>query len=60
MKQEGPLPCSQEPAIGPYLEIVEPRPYLHISFQFIKFHFNIILPFNRIFPEWSLPFMFFE
>jgi len=42
MEPEGSLPCSQEPAIGPYPEPNESSPY-HPTY-FSKIHSNIILP----------------
>jgi hypothetical protein len=42
MEPEGSLPGSQEPAIGPYPNQINP---IHTSnAYFPKFHFNIILP----------------
>jgi len=42
MEDEPKLPCSSEPAAGPYSEPDESSPQPHIFFY--KFHLNIILP----------------
>jgi hypothetical protein len=34
MEPEGSLPCSQEPATGPYTETDECSPYAHILFPY--------------------------
>jgi hypothetical protein len=43
MKSEGSLPCSQEPATGSYLDLVESSPHSHI--QFAKNPFQYYHPF---------------
>jgi hypothetical protein len=47
------LPCSQEPTIGPYPELVESNPYQHTKFQI---HFNIIISSTPSSCRWSFPF----
>jgi hypothetical protein len=46
METEGSLPCSQEPATGPYL---------HLQPHFPKTHFNIIIIFTPRFPSGLFP-----
>jgi hypothetical protein len=41
MESENLLPCSQQPATGPYFETGESSP--HLPSQFLKIHFNIII-----------------
>ena len=51
MKPECSLPCSQKPATYPYLSQII---LLHVfPTDFLKIHFNVILPSTSRFPQWS-------
>jgi hypothetical protein len=55
MEPDGSLPCSQEPAIGPYPDPDVSIPHFPTLFPWDPFY---IFPSTPVFPEWSFPFRF--
>jgi len=56
MEPEGSLPCSQQPANGPYLD--QMRPVHNFTPYFSKIHSIIIFPFTPRSSKSSVPFRF--